>query len=181
MSGVGGLSGAQVDATNTEINRALAESLRTRVATAALGGTAQSRERHVSRGKLLARDRIHRLLDPGSPFLEVGTLAADGMYGNEAPGAGVLAGIGRVGSRLVLIIANDPTVKGGAYFPMTVKKHLRGQEIALENHLPCIYLVDSGGANLPYQARCFRIGSISAGSSITRRRCRHGEYHRSPA
>src|SRR5665213_2323594 len=118
---------------------------------AALGGTASSRERHVGRGKLLARDRVWGLLDPGSPFLEIGALAANGMYLNEAPGAGVVAGLGRVSGRLVLIIANDPTVKGGAYFPMTVKKHLRAQEIALENRLPCIYLVDSGGANLPYQ------------------------------
>jgi 3-methylcrotonyl-CoA carboxylase beta subunit len=142
-------------ATNAEHNRALAAQLREQLATAALGGSPQARERHVSRGKLLVRDRIHGLLDPGSPFLEIGVLAAHGMYANEAPGAGVVAGVGRVCGRLVLIVANDPTVKGGAYFPMTVKKHLRGQEIALENRLPCIYLVDSGGANLPYQAEVF--------------------------
>jgi 3-methylcrotonyl-CoA carboxylase beta subunit len=142
-------------ATNAEHNRALAAQLRAHIATAALGGNAQARERHVSRGKLLVRDRVHALLDPGSPFLEIGALAAHGMYANEAPGAGVVAGVGRVSGRLVLIVANDPTVKGGAYFPMTVKKHLRGQEIALENRLPCIYLVDSGGANLPYQAEVF--------------------------
>jgi 3-methylcrotonyl-CoA carboxylase beta subunit len=140
---------------NAEHNRALAAQLRDRIATAALGGSSQSRERHVSRGKLLVRDRVQGLLDPGSPFLEIGALAAHGMYANEAPGAGVVVGVGRVCGRLVLIVANDPTVKGGAYFPMTVKKHLRGQEIALENRLPCIYLVDSGGANLPYQAEVF--------------------------
>jgi 3-methylcrotonyl-CoA carboxylase beta subunit len=142
-------------ASNAEHNRALAAQLRERIATAALGGSPQARERHVSRGKLLVRERVHGLLDPGSPFLEIGALAAHGMYANEAPGAGLVVGIGRVCGRLVLIVANDPTVKGGAYFPMTVKKHLRGQEIALENHLPCIYLVDSGGANLPYQAEVF--------------------------
>ncbi len=140
---------------NADHNRALAAQLRERVATAALGGSQQARDRHVSRGKLLVRDRVHGLLDPGSPFLEIGALAANGMYANEAPGAGVVAGVGRVNGHLVLIVANDPTVKGGAYFPMTVKKHLRGQEIALENRLPCIYLVDSGGANLPYQAEVF--------------------------
>ncbi|MGC1459938.1 MAG: carboxyl transferase domain-containing protein [Steroidobacteraceae bacterium] len=142
-------------ATNAEHNRALAAQLRAHLAIAALGGSPQARERHVSRGKLLVRDRVHALLDPGSPFLEIGALAAHGMYANEAPGAGLVAGVGRVSGRLTLIVANDPTVKGGAYFPMTVKKHLRGQEIALENRLPCIYLVDSGGANLPYQAEVF--------------------------
>ncbi|HTC51974.1 MAG TPA: carboxyl transferase domain-containing protein [Steroidobacteraceae bacterium] len=142
-------------ASNADHNRALVANLRAQLATAALGGSPQSRERHVSRGKLLVRDRLQALLDPGSPFLEIGALAAHGMYANEAPGAGVVAGVGRVCGRLVLIVANDPTVKGGAYFPMTVKKHLRGQEIALENRLPCIYLVDSGGANLPYQAEVF--------------------------
>jgi 3-methylcrotonyl-CoA carboxylase beta subunit len=136
-------------------NRALAEELRARVAAAALGGPEKHRQRHVDRGKLLPRDRVARLLDPGSPFLEVGQLAANGMYGDEAPGAGVIAGIGRVSGRETMIVANDPTVKGGAYFPMTVKKHLRAQEIARENRLPCVYLVDSGGANLPHQAEVF--------------------------
>jgi 3-methylcrotonyl-CoA carboxylase beta subunit len=136
-------------------NRGLAEALRATVATAALGGPEKHRERHVSRGKLLPRDRVTRLLDPGSPLLEVGQLAANGMYGDEAPGAGVIAGIGRVSGRECMIVANDPTVKGGAYFPMTVKKHLRAQEIARENRLPCLYLVDSGGANLPHQAEVF--------------------------
>jgi 3-methylcrotonyl-CoA carboxylase beta subunit len=140
---------------NAERNRALVQELQTRIALAALGGGETARQKHVSRGKLLPRDRVHGLLDPGSPFLELGALAANGMYGDEAPGAGVIAGIGRVRDRQVLIIANDATVKGGAYFPMTVKKHLRAQEIALENRLPCVYLVDSGGANLPHQAEVF--------------------------
>lgn len=142
-------------AANAAHNGALADELRQRIATTALGGPERSRERHVSRGKLLPRDRIHRVLDAGSPFLEVGALAANGMYGDEAPAAGVIAGVGQVHGRQVMIVANDPTVKGGAYFPMTVKKHLRAQEIATENHLPCIYLVDSGGANLPHQAEVF--------------------------
>jgi 3-methylcrotonyl-CoA carboxylase beta subunit len=136
-------------------NRGLAEALRTKVAATALGGPEKHRERHVSRGKLLPRERVTRLLDPGSPFLEIGQLAANGMYGDEAPGAGMIAGIGRVSGREAMIVANDPTVKGGAYFPITVKKHLRAQEIAIQNRLPCLYLVDSGGANLPHQAEVF--------------------------
>ena len=140
---------------NTAHNTALAEELRQKVAIAGRGGPEASRERHVARGKLLPRDRVMRLLDPGSPFLEVGGLAANGMYNDEAPGAGIIAGVGRVSGREVMIVANDATVKGGAYFPMTVKKHLRAQEIALQNRLPCIYLVDSGGANLPHQAEIF--------------------------
>ncbi|HEX3347528.1 MAG TPA: carboxyl transferase domain-containing protein [Acetobacteraceae bacterium] len=135
--------------------RLLAAELRERVALAARGGPGKHRERHVARGKLLPRDRVHRLLDPASPFLEIGQLAAFGMYRDEAPGAGLIAGIGRVNDRQCMIVANDPTVKGGAYFPMTVKKHLRAQEIARENRLPCLYLVDSGGANLPHQAEVF--------------------------
>jgi 3-methylcrotonyl-CoA carboxylase beta subunit len=136
-------------------NRALAEALRDKVALAARGGPDKHRERHVERGKLLPRDRVERLLDPGSPFLEIGQLAANGMYKDEAPGAGMIAGIGRVSGLECMIVANDPTVKGGAYFPLTVKKHLRAQEIARENRLPCVYLVDSGGANLPHQAEVF--------------------------
>ena len=136
-------------------NRALAEQLRADVAKAALGGTEKSRERHVSRGKLLPRERVERLLDPGSPFLEIGQLAAGDLYDGEVPGAGIIAGIGRVSGRQVMIVCNDATVKGGTYYPLTVKKHLRAQEIALENRLPCIYLVDSGGANLPHQAEVF--------------------------
>jgi len=141
--------------TNAKHNRALAADLRARVAQAALGGSEASRERHVSRGKLLPRDRVTRLLDPASPFLEIGQLAANGLYGDEVPGAGMIAGIGRVSGREVMIVANDSTVKGGTYYPLTVKKHLRAQEIAQENRLPCIYLVDSGGANLPHQAEVF--------------------------
>ncbi|OBX19330.1 methylcrotonoyl-CoA carboxylase [Erythrobacter sp. QSSC1-22B] len=139
-----------------EHNMALAADLRATVATAALGGSEGSRERHVGRGKLLPRERVERLLDPGSPFLEIGQLAANGLYGkDEIPGAGLICGIGRVSGRQVMIVCNDATVKGGTYYPMTVKKHLRAQEIAQENRLPCIYLVDSGGANLPHQAEVF--------------------------
>ncbi|MCP4616682.1 MAG: methylcrotonoyl-CoA carboxylase, partial [Bradyrhizobium sp.] len=136
-------------------NRALAERLRADVARAALGGSESARERHASRGKLLPRERVERLLDPGSPFLEIGQLAACDMYEGEVPGAGMIAGIGRVSGRTVMIVCNDATVKGGTYYPMTVKKHLRAQEIAEQNRLPCIYLVDSGGANLPHQAEVF--------------------------
>jgi len=142
-------------AANAEFNRVLVEDLRNRIAVAAEGGSQSSRDRHVARGKMLPRDRVYRLLDPGSPFLEIGALAANGMYDGAAVGAGVIGGIGRVSGRLCMVVANDATVKGGAYFPMTVKKHLRAQEIARENRLPCIYLVDSGGANLPHQAEVF--------------------------
>jgi 3-methylcrotonyl-CoA carboxylase beta subunit len=141
--------------TNAAHNRALAAELRSKVAEAALGGSEASRERHIARGKLLPRDRVTRLLDPASPFLEIGQLAANGLYGDEVPGAGLIAGIGRVSGREVMIVANDSTVKGGTYYPLTVKKHLRAQEIAQENRLPCVYLVDSGGANLPHQAEVF--------------------------
>ena len=140
---------------NAEANRALVEELRAKVAQAALGGSESAREKHTARGKLLPRERVERLLDPGSPFLEIGQLAACDMYDGEAPAAGIITGIGRVSGREVMIVANDATVKGGTYYPMTVKKHLRAQEIALENRLPCIYLVDSGGANLPYQSEIF--------------------------
>ena len=136
-------------------NRTLAEQLRADVAQAALGGSEASRERHTARGKLLPRERVERLLDPGAPFLEIGQLAACDMYEGEVPGAGMIAGIGRVSGRTVMIVCNDATVKGGTYYPMTVKKHLRAQEIAEQNRLPCIYLVDSGGANLPHQAEVF--------------------------
>jgi 3-methylcrotonyl-CoA carboxylase beta subunit len=142
-------------ARNLAVNRALVETLRARTAEAGLGGPAQSRQRHESRGKLLPRDRVERLLDVGSPFLEIGALAAFELYDGEAPGAGLIAGVGRVSGRECMIVANDATVKGGAYFPMTVKKHLRAQEIAQQNRLPCVYLVDSGGANLPHQAEVF--------------------------
>ena len=140
---------------NAAHNRALVEQLRADVARAALGGNDKARERHTARGKLLPRDRVERLLDPGSPFLEIGQLAANGLYDDEVPGAGMIAGIGRVSGRQCMIVCNDATVKGGTYYPLTVKKHLRAQEIAQENRLPCIYLVDSGGANLPHQAEVF--------------------------
>jgi 3-methylcrotonyl-CoA carboxylase beta subunit len=140
---------------NAAHNIALKEALWAKVAATALGGNEKSRERHTSRGKLLPRERVERLLDPGSPFLEIGQLAANGLYGDEVPGAGIITGIGRVSGRQCMIFANDATVKGGTYYPMTVKKHLRAQEIAEANSLPCIYLVDSGGANLPNQAEVF--------------------------
>ncbi len=133
----------------------LVDQLRDKTATASLGGPEAARTRHAGRGKLLPRERVERLVDPGSAFLELSPLAADGMYDGEAPGAGVITGIGRVSGRECVIVCNDATVKGGAYFPITVKKHLRAQEVALDNHLPCIYLVDSGGANLPHQSEVF--------------------------
>ena len=133
----------------------LLEELRERRERAAAGGPPAARERHVDRGKLLPRDRVDALLDDGSAFLEIAPLAAEGMYGGDAPAAGVIAGIGRVSGRLCVIVANDATVKGGTYYPMTVKKHLRAQDIARENRLPCIYLVDSGGAFLPMQDEVF--------------------------
>ena len=118
-------------------------------------GRRKAAQRHTSRGKLLPRERVERLLDPGSPFLEIGQLAACDMYEGEVPGAGIICGIGRVSGEQAMIVCNDATVKGGTYYPMTVKKHLRAQEIAEANRLPCIYLVDSGGANLPHQAEVF--------------------------
>ncbi|HET7415743.1 MAG TPA: carboxyl transferase domain-containing protein [Arthrobacter sp.] len=142
-------------AENHEAQTALVEDLRQRLANAAKGGPERSRQRHIDRGKLLPRERIDQLLDDGSPFLEIGALAANGMYDDECPGAGLIAGIGLVHGRHVLVISNDATVKGGTYYPMTVKKHLRAQEIAYENKLPCIYLVDSGGAFLPKQDEVF--------------------------
>ncbi|MCF6329802.1 MAG: methylcrotonoyl-CoA carboxylase, partial [Henriciella sp.] len=140
---------------NRRAMEALVDELRERTSLAALGGPERSRERHLARGKLLPRARVEKLLDPGTPFLEIGALAANGMYDDQAPGAGVITGVGRVEGRECMIVCNDATVKGGAYFPMTVKKHLRAQEIALQNCLPCIYLVDSGGANLPHQSDVF--------------------------
>ncbi|HEX9526275.1 MAG TPA: carboxyl transferase domain-containing protein, partial [Streptosporangiaceae bacterium] len=140
---------------NAEQNLALTHQLRGRLAQTALGGPERARQRHVARGKLLPRDRVDALLDPGSPFLELSPLAAAGMYDDEAPAAGLVTGIGRVSGRECVIVANDATVKGGTYYPVTVKKHLRAQEIALHNRLPCIYLVDSGGAFLPLQDEVF--------------------------
>ena len=140
---------------NVAYHRGLVAELDARLAHAADGGGAKARAKHTERGKLLVRDRITALLDPGSPFLEIAPLAAEGMYENAAPAAGLVAGIGRVHGQEVVVVANDATVKGGTYFPMTVKKHLRAQEIARENRLPCVYLVDSGGAFLPLQDEVF--------------------------
>jgi 3-methylcrotonyl-CoA carboxylase beta subunit len=134
---------------------ALAEDLRSRLGQARLGGPERARVRHVERGKLLPRDRVDSLLDPGSPFLELSPLAANGLYDDEAPAAGIITGIGRISGRECVVVANDATVKGGTYYPMTVKKHLRAQEVALHNNLPCVYLVDSGGAFLPRQDEVF--------------------------
>ena len=136
-------------------NRALAATLREHVAKAALGGDQRARDRHTARGKLLPRERVERLLDVGSPLLELSQLAANGLYGEDIPGAGMISAIGQVSGRPCMIVCNDATVKGGTYYPMTVKKHLRAQEIAAASNLPCIYLVDSGGANLPHQAEVF--------------------------
>ncbi len=133
----------------------LVTELQARLAAAALGGGETTRARHVARGKLLPRQRVEMLLDPGTPWLEFSQLAANGLYHNEAPGAGLITGIGRVAGRECLIVCNDATVKGGTYYPMTVKKHLRAQEIARENRLPCVYLIDSGGAHLPSQDEVF--------------------------
>ncbi|NOX62392.1 MAG: methylcrotonoyl-CoA carboxylase [Chloroflexi bacterium] len=140
---------------NATHHRALAEELRERLAQVAKGGPPRAHERHREQGKLFVRERIDRLLDPGSPFLELSPLAAWDLYDNQAPAAGIVTGIGRVSGRECMIVANDATVKGGTYFPMTVKKHLRAQTIAQENRLPCIYLVDSGGAFLPMQDEVF--------------------------
>ena len=140
---------------NRDRMQRLVDDLKARLAHAREGGGARALRRHRDQGKLPVRDRIERLLDPQSPFLELSPLAAFGLYDDEAPGAGVVTGIGRVAGREVMIVANDATVKGGTYYPITVKKHLRCQEIAGENHLPCLYLVDSGGAFLPLQAEVF--------------------------
>ncbi|MGE8217986.1 MAG: carboxyl transferase domain-containing protein, partial [Stenotrophomonas maltophilia] len=134
---------------------AVVDDLRSTLAQTALGGSEAARAKHTARGKLLVRDRIDALLDPGSAFLEIAPLAAHGMYGDPIPSAGVVAGIGRVSGVECVIVANDATVKGGTYYPMTVKKHLRAQEVAEQNRLPCIYLVDSGGAFLPLQDEVF--------------------------
>src|SRR6188508_3219201 len=144
--------------TNRASIQSLVDDLRCRQAAlieGGAGGDERSIARHRERGKLPVRDRIDRLLDPGTPFLELSPLAANGLYDDDAPGAGIVTGIGRVEETTCVIVANDATVKGGTYYPMTVKKHLRAQEIALENRLPCLYLVDSGGAFLPLQAEVF--------------------------
>jgi 3-methylcrotonyl-CoA carboxylase beta subunit len=146
---------SEAAAANRAAWRDLTDQLEAARAVVAEGGSQRSRERHLSRGKLLPRDRVTRLLDLGSPFLELSPLAANGMYGDDIHAAGMITGIGRVMGREVVIVCNDSTIKGGTYYPMTVKKHLRAQEVARENRLPCIYLVDSGGANLPQQTEVF--------------------------
>jgi 3-methylcrotonyl-CoA carboxylase beta subunit len=140
---------------NAAAMKIIVEDLKLKVAKVAEGGGEEARKKHTARGKLLPRERVNQLLDPGTPFLEFSQLAAYGMYRDEAPGAGIITGIGRVAGRECIIVCNDATVKGGTYYPITVKKHLRAQEIAQENRLPCIYLVDSGGANLPNQDEVF--------------------------
>jgi 3-methylcrotonyl-CoA carboxylase beta subunit len=140
---------------NAAAMRALVDDLREKSEAVARGGPEEHRKKHLARGKLLPRDRVNALLDPGAPFLELSPMAAYGMYNNEVAAAGVITGIGRVQGVECMIVANDATVKGGSYFPLTVKKHLRAQEIALQNRLPCVYLVDSGGANLPTQDDVF--------------------------
>src|SRR5256712_1238745 len=140
---------------NSRALGALVADLRAKVERAAQGGDEPARAKHTARGKLLPRERLRLLLDPGSPFLELSQLAAFGMYEDEAPGAGIITGVGRVSSRECVVVVNDATVKGGTYYPITVKKHLRAQEIALQNRLPCLYLVDSGGAFLPEQDKVF--------------------------
>ncbi|MCW5854270.1 MAG: methylcrotonoyl-CoA carboxylase, partial [Anaerolineae bacterium] len=140
---------------NANHNRHLAEELQARLAQVRAGGGERAQKRHAEQGKLFVRERIRRLLDPGSPFLELAPLAAWGMYHGDAPGAGIVTGIGSVEGRECMIVANDATVKGGSYYPLTVKKHLRAQTVAEENRLPCLYLVDSGGAFLPLQDEVF--------------------------
>ncbi len=140
---------------NAAAMRALVADLAAKRAEAATGGPDKLKERHAARGKLLPRDRVLRLIDPGSPFLELSPMAAFGMYSKDIHAAGIITGVGRVSGRECVIVCNDATIKGGTYFPLTVKKHVRAQEIARENRLPCIYLVDSGGANLPHHTEVF--------------------------
>jgi 3-methylcrotonyl-CoA carboxylase beta subunit len=142
-------------AANAAAMKGLVTDLRATLDAAMQGGSEEARARHVARGKLLARDRVNLLLDPGTPFLELSPLAAHGLYGGDVHSASLITGIGRISGRECVIIANDATIKGGTYYPMTVKKHLRAQEIARENHLPCVYMVDSGGAFLPLQDEIF--------------------------
>ncbi|MFP4569906.1 carboxyl transferase domain-containing protein [Rhodosalinus sp.] len=149
------LTGSEDFQANRAAHLEMLEEIRAAAALAAAGGGQRARERHLARNKMLPRERVANLLDPGSPFLEIGATAAHGMYEGAAPCAGVIAGVGRIHGLDCMVVCNDATVKGGTYYPMTVKKHLRAQEIAEENHLPCVYLVDSGGANLPQQDEVF--------------------------
>ncbi len=145
------------------------------------GGSDEARERHVKRGKLLPRERLAQLLDVGAPFLEIGQFAAFDMYGGDIASAGLIAGVGRIEGRECVIVVNDATVKGGTYYPLTVKKHLRAQEIALENNLPCVYLVDSGGANLPNQDEVFPDRDHFGRIFYNQPTCRRRAFRRSPA
>src|SRR5688500_6882979 len=142
-------------ARNADVMRGLVAELRDKLKVVSGGGGEVSRKRHTSRGKMLARERVDLLVDPGSAFLELSPLAANGLYGGDVHSASVITGVGRISGRECVIVANDATIKGGTYYPMTVKKHLRAQDIARENNLPCVYLVDSGGANLPNQVDVF--------------------------
>jgi 3-methylcrotonyl-CoA carboxylase beta subunit len=164
---------------NQAAMRELIAELDKRRAEAAEGGPPRARERHLARGKLLPRQRVMTLIDSGAPFLELSPLAANEMYEDAIHGAGLITGIGKVAGRECVIVCNDSTIKGGTYYPMTVKKHLRAQEVARENRLPCIYLVDSGGANLPHQPKFFLTGIILDVSFTTRRRCRRPAFRRS--
>ncbi len=166
---------------NVRAMRALVADLREKVAVAAEGGGATARHKHLARGKLLPRDRIERLLDPGSPFLEIGQLAGHGLYGCEAPSGGIIAGIGRIEGRAAMILANDATVKGRHLYPITVKKHLRAQAIAAENRLPCVYLVRFRGGYCRCRTRSFPTRTISAASSTIRPTCRRQAFRRSPS
>jgi 3-methylcrotonyl-CoA carboxylase beta subunit len=148
-------TGSETFKSNSAAMRASLDEVAAAAAATMAGGGPQAVQRHVARGKIAPRERVNRLIDPGSPFLEIGLFAAHGLYDNEAPGAGVIGGIGRIHGRPCMVLANDATVKGGTYYPLSVKKHLRAQEIASENRLPCVYLVDSGGANLPNQDEVF--------------------------
>jgi 3-methylcrotonyl-CoA carboxylase beta subunit len=169
---------------NAEAMQRVVDDLKQKIAKIAEGGGAEARQKHLNRGKLLPRDRVQMLLDPGTPFLEFSQLAAYGMYQEKngqdaAPSAGVITGIGRVAGQECVIVCNDATVKGGTYYPMTVKKHLRAQEIAEQNNLPCIYLVDSGGANLPNQDDVFPTVITSDVFSTIRQTCLPRGYRRS--
>ena len=149
-------------ATNAKAMQVQVDDLKTTLANISRGGGAKACERHVSRGKLLPRERVQGLLDPGSPFLELSALAAHDVYGEDVPAAGIITGIGRVSGQECVVVANDATVKGGSYYPLTVKKHLRAQAIAAENNLPCVYLVDSGGANLETSSSIEHLGNPSS-------------------
>ena len=164
---------------NTKNLQLQLDDLRQKLEQTAKGGSEEARAKHVGRGKLLPRDRVNQLIDPGSPFLELSPLAAHGMYNGDAPGAGIITGIGQVSGSQCVIVCNDATVKGGTYYPLTVKKHLRAQEIAEQNNLPCIYLVDSGGANLPQQEEVFPDRDHFGRIFITKPTCRRRVLHKS--